>query len=122
MAKPTFETRTAHSLYLNGASLMVFGLFWGFYVPYTPFPKLAISAHSKCMIEGMMILLSGMLVERTDLVMLSETQAKIVWAGMIGAWPVLMTECANAWWGTNGILPIVSCVREYVTGGMGWLI
>lgn len=69
------------------------------------------------MVEGMMILLSGMLVEKTDLVKLSETQATIIWAGMVGVWPVLLTECANAWWGTNGILPIVSCVRECVTSG-----
>lgn len=118
MAKPT-QTRIAHSLYLIGASLMAFGLCWGFYVPHTPFPKLALTAHIQCMVEGMMILLSGMLVERTELVMLSEMQAKIVWAGMIGAWPVLMTECANAWWGTNGILPIVSYVSNvyhWITG------
>lgn len=57
-----------------------------------------------------MILLSGMLVEKTDLIKLSERQATIVWAGMVGAWPVLLTECANAWWGTSGILPIVGCM------------
>ncbi len=111
MAKPpTFETRTAHSLYLTGAALMVFGLCWGFCVPHTPFPKLALTAHIQCMVEGMMILLSGMLVEKTDLIKLSERQATIVWAGMVGAWPVLLTECANAWWGTSGILPIVGCM------------
>lgn len=114
MAKPkgTFESRTAHSLYLTGASLMLFGLCWGFYVPHTPFPRLALTAHIGCMSNGVMIILGGMLVERTDLVKLSETQVKIVWAAMVGTWPVLMTECANAWWGTNGILPIVSCMRE----------
>ncbi|GLI74101.1 hypothetical protein PoHVEF18_002335 [Penicillium ochrochloron] len=80
MAKPPtfeFETRTAHSLYLIGATLMAFGLCWGFYVPHTPFPKLALTAHIQCMVEGMMILLSGMLVEKTDIVKLSETQATI---------------------------------------------
>jgi hypothetical protein len=100
---------------------MAFGLCWGFYVPNTPFPKLALTAYIRCMVEGMMVLLSGVLIEKTDLVRLSDTQATIVWAGMVGVWPVLLTECADAWWGTNGILPIVRFVflvlsRTRITG------
>lgn len=95
---------------------MTFGLCWGFYVPHTPFPRLALTAHIQCMVEGTMILLSGMLVEKTDHIKLSETQATIVLVGMVGAWPVLLMECANAWWGTSGILPIVSCGEDCATG------
>ena|SRR5947207_1369310 len=107
-AKPSYQTRTANSLYRHGASVMTFGLCWGFYVANTPFPRLALTAHIQCTVTAMMILCAGMLVEKTDLVKLSETQATIVWTGLVAAWPVLLSECANAWWGTNEMLPLVS--------------
>jgi (hydroxyamino)benzene mutase len=54
-----------------------------------------------------MILLAGLLTEKTELIKLSETQCWIVWLGMVSVWPTLLTEVANAWWGTKDLLPIV---------------
>ena len=43
------QKATAHTLYILGASLMLFGLCWGFVVPGTPFPRLGLTAHIQCM-------------------------------------------------------------------------
>lgn len=87
---------------------MLFGLCWGFIVPTTPYPRLGLTAHIQCMAEGSMILLAGILTDQTDHVTLSEAQAQVVLWGMATVWPVMLTEVANAWWGTKGLLPIVS--------------
>jgi (hydroxyamino)benzene mutase len=107
----SFQTQTAHSLYLVGASLLLFDLCWGFVVGLTPFPKLALTAHIQFMAEGSMVLLAGFLTEKTDLMTLSRGQCWTVWAGMVAVWPTLLSEVANAWWGTKDLLPIVSGMR-----------
>lgn len=70
-----------------------------------------------------MVLLAGFLTEKTELIALSRGQCWTVWAGMVAVWPTLLSECANAWWGTKDLLPIVSGMRvgegsERVNGGI----
>jgi (hydroxyamino)benzene mutase len=104
------QSSTALSLVRSGVSLQLIGLIWGMIVQATPYPRLALTAHIQFMIEGVMILLVGILLSQTSLIEIGAIQSRIVYWGFAGVWVVMAAECANAFWGAKEILPIVSIV------------
>ncbi|KAJ3047957.1 hypothetical protein HK097_011019 [Rhizophlyctis rosea] len=105
----------ALSVLRHGMGLIVAGLVWGFFIPQTPFPRLALTAHIQFQAEGAMILLAGLLLNskpfpKSDVQVastLSALQARLVRIGAIMVWPILLSEVANAWWGTKATLPLL---------------
>ena len=104
----TSQTRTGLSLIRSGLSLQLFGLCWGLGVQATPFPRLALTAHIQLMVEGAMVLLVGITLLQTSVIQLGALQSQIVYWGLGGIWVTMAAECANSFWGTHEILPIVS--------------
>ncbi|KAK9358380.1 hypothetical protein V1504DRAFT_461324 [Lipomyces starkeyi] len=113
------QTATGLSLIRSGVSLQLFGLLWGAIVPLTPFPRLALTGHIQSMVEGTMILGVGLLLRQPNLLKLSSLESSIVWSGMASVWLVILAECANAFWGTNQILPIAAAAAG-AKGAVPW--
>jgi hydroxylaminobenzene mutase len=91
----------------QGAVYMLVGLVWGMAVPATPFPRLALTAHVQLTANGVMFLVAGLVLLHLP-VAGSGVSAKILIAGPWLTWPVVLTEMANAWWGTRNMLPIAA--------------
>ena len=103
---------------LHGLLLVMAGLLWGFVVPHTPFPRLALGAHIQLVTNG--LLFTGMAVVLT---VLSHRVGPRSLGVMVLAcwltWAMGLSEVANAWWGTAQMLPIAAA-QAGATGGLAW--
>ena len=91
----------------HGLTLILAGLAWGLAIPTTPYPRLALGAHIQFETNGMLFLLLGILL----LTVPHSVGIKSVWVVVISAWLtwlMALSEVANAWWGTNQLLPIAA--------------
>ena len=91
----------------QGAVYMLVGLIWGMVVPATTFPRLALTAHIQLTANGIMFLFAGLVILRLPIAK-SSMSAKILVAGPWLTWLVMLSEMANAWWGTRNMLPIAA--------------
>lgn len=119
------------SLLRHGSGLIGFGLLWGFVVPLTPYPRLGLTAHIQFAAEGTMVVAAGLLLNsrpfsssapspsntssestnnsssnRRLVDYLGPWQRRVVYWGMAGIWVTLLSEVANAWWGTRWVLTL----------------
>ena len=51
----SIQDRTRHIL-IHGLMLFMVGLLWGFVVPHTPYPRLALGAHIQLITNGILII------------------------------------------------------------------
>ncbi|KAM7197113.1 hypothetical protein V8F33_005772 [Rhypophila sp. PSN 637] len=132
---PSHEAHAAYQrsklplhLLRHGSGLIGFGLLFGFLVPITPYPRLGLTAHIQFAVEGTMVCAAGLILgskpftstpsstpkaagsasteAQTVADRLKPWQIKLVYWGCAGIWVTLMSEVANAWWGTRWVLPI----------------
>ena len=115
------------ALLRHGSGLIGFGLLFGFAVPFTPYPRLGLTAHIQFAVEGTMVVAAGLLLNarpfsrspsssspgdecggdgRRVVDYLGPWQRRVVYWGVAGIWVTLLSEVANAWWGTQLILKI----------------
>lgn len=120
------------NLLRHGSALVSFGLLFGFVVPLTPYPRLGLTAHIQFAVEGVMVIVAGLVLQSDPFVhrrqhdgdiqktsrkqhsqqpkaladRLSPVQRRIVYWGLVGIWITLLSEVANAWWGTQWVLPL----------------
>lgn len=100
-------TGRSRQVLIHGLSLVMVGLVWGIFVPSTPYPRLALVAHIQFTSNGLLyvVLATLLLTLRHDVGPRSS-------AVMVGAawltWPMLLSQVANAWWGTQEMLPIAA--------------
>lgn len=118
------------SLLRHGSGLIGFGLLFGFAVPFTPYPRLGLTAHIQFAVEGTMVVAAGLLLNARPFNQGSITstgggeqqerphdskrvvdclgpwQRRVVYWGVVGIWVTLLSEAANAWWGTQWVLKI----------------
>jgi hypothetical protein len=119
------------SLLRHGSGLIGFGLLFGFVVPLTPYPRLGLTAHIQFAVEGTMVVAAGALLSSKPFLntagatldkrvvdCLTPRQQKVVYYGMTGIWVTLLSEAANAWWGTQWVLPIAHAAAG-LAGGSG---
>lgn len=101
------EARVGRHIVLQGAALILIGLVWGFVVPHTPYPRLALTAHVEFEQNGLLLIALGVI-----LFIFRPSVAPVARIIMLVAawlvWPMMLTEVANAWWGTNQILTIAA--------------
>ena len=102
----------------QGAVYMMVGLIWGLAIPATPFPRLALGAHIQLTAHGVMYLVAGLVILRLPKTT-GSMSAIILIVGPWLTWPVMLTEMANAWWGTRGMLPIAA-EQAGATGSGPW--
>jgi len=98
--------------------MVLAGLLWGLAVPLTRFPRLALTAHIQFEVNGLLFITLGML-----LLTVSNNVGPKSLAVMLAAvwltWLMLLSEVANAWWGTTQILPIAAS-QAGAKGGTPW--
>jgi (hydroxyamino)benzene mutase len=93
-------------------------LLWGFVVPLTPHPRLALGAHIQFVTNGLLILvMAAVLLELPHNVGPKSVGMMLVAAWLI--WPMALSEAANAWWGATQMLPIAAS-QAGATGGAAW--
>jgi hydroxylaminobenzene mutase len=102
----------------HGMVLVLVGLVWGLVVPATPYPRLALGAHIQFETNGVLfIVLATLLLKLPHRVGRTSVFVMVLSAWL--TWCMALSEVANAWWGTTGILPIAAS-QAGATGGAPW--
>jgi (hydroxyamino)benzene mutase len=110
--------RASRQILIHGLSMVLVGLVWGLVVPNTPFPRLAVGAHIQLVENGLLFVVLATLL----LALPHRVGRRSVWVMVLAAWltwSMALSEVANAWWGTNRVLPIAAR-QGGATGGAQW--
>jgi hydroxylaminobenzene mutase len=113
----TFQTGSRQIL-LHGLMMVLAGLGWGFFVPMTPYPRLALVAHIQLTGNGVLFIVLALLL----LTLPHRVGTKSINVMLVAVWltwAMLLSQLANAWWGTNEMLPIAA-EQAGATGGEPW--
>jgi len=94
------------------------GIIWGLVIPHTPFPRLALSAHIQAVLNGMLFILMAVLL-LTLPHKVSARSALIMLIAVCLTWLTVISEIANAWWGTAESLAIAA-QQAGASGGSMW--
>ncbi len=103
---------------IHGLTLVMVGLLWGFVVPQTPHPRLALGAHIQFVTNGILLITMAAILLKLP----HDVGPKSAWVMLLSAWltwPMALSEAANAWWGTTQMLPIAAG-QAGATGGAAW--
>jgi len=108
----------ARQILIHGLALVLAGIVWGLVIPHTPFPRLALSAHIQAVLNGMLFILMAVLL-LTLPHKVSARSALVMLVAVCLTWLTVISEIANAWWGTSESLSIAA--KEAVAiGGTVW--
>jgi len=108
----------SRQILFHGMVLVLVGLLWGFAVPATPHPRLALGAHIQFVTNGMLFVVLALAL----LTLPHRVGLKSIWVMVAAAWltwGMAMSEVANSWWGTMKTLPIAAS-QAGATGGKPW--
>ena len=109
---------SSRQILIHGLMLVLVGLVWGLVVPNTPYPRLALAAHIQFETNGMLFIVLATLL----LALPHSVGRKSVWVMLLSAWLTwarVLSEVANAWWGTAQMLPIAAA-QAGATSGAPW--
>lgn len=108
----------ARKILLHELGLVLAGLIWGFVVPATAYPRLALAAHIQFEVNGLLyIVVSVLLLALPHRVGPKSIKAMLVAVWL--TWLMVLTEVGNSWWGTIQTLPIAAS-QAGATGGSSW--
>ena len=113
----TLETGGKRIL-LHGLALILAGLVFGFALPLTPYPRLALGAHIQFVTNGMLFVVMAIVVLKVP----HRAGPKSVGVMLVSAWLtwfMALSEAANAWWGANQMLPIAA-KQAGAAGAAAW--
>ena len=99
--------RGGRQVLIQGLALILTGLLWGFALPLTPYPRLAVGAHIQFETNGLLFVVIGILLLKLP----HRIGGKAIWVMVVSpwlTWLMTLSEVANAWWGTNQTLPIAA--------------
>src|SRR5579863_10117270 len=99
--------KVAKQILILGMALILTGLVWGLVVPHTPYPRLALTAHVQFESNGMLIVILALLLMSLRHRVGTKSAFVMVVAAWL-TWLMALSEVANAWWGTNQLLPIAA--------------
>ena len=108
----------AKQILIHGMAFILVGLLWGLVVPHTPYPRLALWAHIQFEGSGVLFIVLAILL----LTLPHRVGRKSIWVMLLSVWltwVMVLSEVANAWWGTIEILPIAA-QQAGATGGTPW--
>ena len=109
---------SSRQILVHGLMLVLVGLVWGLVVPNTPYPRLALGAHIQFETNGLLfIVLATLLLALPHRVGRLSVRVMLLAAWL--TWAMALSEVANAWWGTNQMLPIAAA-QAGATGGAPW--
>jgi hypothetical protein len=111
--------RPAMWLALNGALLMLVGMFVGVAIPFVRYPRLMLSAHNAGFtVSGTLSIVAAFLLG-SSLCSISRRAANVVISGHVALWVLSFSEVAAAFWGTNKALPLAAA-EAGAHGGAPW--
>ena len=105
----------SRQILIHGLTLIMAGLVWGFVVPHTPHPRLALAAHIQFVTNGLLLVVMAMLLLKLPHNVGPKSAGVMLLAAWL-TWPMALSECANAWWGTTQTLSIAAS-QAGATGG-----
>lgn len=108
----------SRKLLVHGLMLVMVGLVWGFFVPHTPYPRLALGAHIQLVTNGLLLIVMAVLLMALPHRVGPKSAGVMVLAAWL-TWAMGLSEVGNAWWGTSQMLPIASG-QAGATGGLAW--
>jgi (hydroxyamino)benzene mutase len=108
----------SHQILIHGLLLVMVGLLWGFVVPHTPYPRLALGAHVQFVTNGLLLIVTAALLLKLPHSVGPRSTAVMLLAAWL-TWLMALSEAANAWWGTTQMLPIAAG-QASATGGAAW--
>ena len=108
----------SRQLLAHGLMLVMVGLIWGFVVPHTPYPRLALGAHIQFVTNGMLILIMAVLLHTLPHQVGPKSASVMLLAAWL-TWAMALSEAANGWWGTTQMLPIAAG-QAGTAGGASW--
>ena len=117
MVNTKTEVRSRQIL-AHGLMLVMAGLVWGFVVPHTPYPRLALGAHIQFVTNGMLIIIMAVLLRTLPHQVGPKSSGVMLLAAWL-IWAMALSEAANAWWGTTQMLPIAAG-QAGAAGGAPW--
>ena len=103
---------------IHGLMFVMVGLLWGFVVPHTPHPRLALGAHIQFVSSGLLFILTAILLFKLPHNVGPKSAGVMLLAAWL-TWSMALSEAANAWWGTTQMLPIAAG-QAGATGGAAW--
>jgi len=103
---------------MHGLTFMLVGLLWGLVVPHTPYPRLALGAHIQFTQSGVLFIVLAILLLKLPH-RAGRVSILIMVISVWLTWPMVISEAANAWWGTQQMLPI-SAAQAGALGGAAW--
>lgn len=113
------RSQAAIWLALNGAGLMLAGLFCGALIPASRYPRLMLSAHNAGFtVSGTLSMVAAFLLV-TRLATVSPGAASVVIWAHVSLWALSLSEVAGAFWGTNKATPLAAAEAE-APGGAPW--
>jgi hypothetical protein len=112
------RARPAVYLALNGASLMLAGLFAGAAIPAVQYPRLMLTAHIGFTGSGLISMVAAVLLSSSLCSLSARAASVVVWAH-VALWPMCLAEVAAAFWGTTRVLRIAGA-QAGATGGAPW--
>jgi len=118
-ANITMQTQErGRQILIHGMLLVLVGLLWGFAVPLTPYPRLALGAHIQFVTNGLLLIVMAILLLKFTHNIGSKAAGVMLLAAWL-TWPMALSEAANSWWGTSQMLPIAASQAGAV-GGLDW--
>ncbi len=108
----------SRQILLQGLVLVMVGLLFGFVVPLTPYPRVALGAHVQFVTNGLLFLVMGVLLLKLPHSVGPKSTALMLLATWL-TWLMALSEAANAWWGTTQMLPIAAGQAK-ASGGAAW--
>src|ERR1700733_2002377 len=90
---------------IHGMTLVGVGLVWGLVVPHTPYPRLALDAHIQFESNGVLFIVVAVLLVKVSH-RVGAVSVGVMLLAVWLTWFMMLSEVANAWWGTTQILPI----------------
>lgn len=108
----------SRQILVQGLVLVMVGLLFGFVVPLTPYPRLALGAHVQFVTNGLLFLVMGVLLLKLPHSVGPKSTALMLLATWL-TWLMALSEAANAWWGTTQMLPIAAGQAK-ASGGAAW--
>ncbi len=110
--------KTARQILIHGLLFILVGLVWGLVVPNTPYPRLALGAHIQFESNGLLFLVLAILLLKIPHKVGSKSVCVMLLSVWLG-WAMVLSEAANAWWGTVEMLPIAAD-QAGAPGGKPW--
>lgn len=108
----------SRQILIQGLMLVMAGLLWGFVVPHTPYPRLALGAHIQFVTNGLLIIIMAAMLLKLPHDVGPKAAGVMLLAAWL-TWPMALSEAANAWWGTTQMLPIAAG-QAGAAGGASW--